>query len=90
MLENSQNLPILARTLGIDKNLAQGLGIVWGISMTTLLLMFTGGLSQILKHKKNQNPYLAAGAKSTTIHAILGLCVSLLLALLLIFFDKMV
>ena len=88
MLQDPQSLPLLSKVFGLNKDLAQGLGIVWGVSITTLLLMFAGGLGQILKHKKNQNPYLAAGAKSTTIHALLGLCVSLLIALLLIFFDR--
>lgn len=86
MVENAGNLSILAKTLGLSHNIAQALGIVLGIAMTTLLLMFAGGLGQLLKHKGN--PYQRAGAKSTTLHAILGLSLSFLIILLLNFFNK--
>ncbi|MBU1016972.1 MAG: hypothetical protein ABIJ36_00930 [Patescibacteria group bacterium] len=86
MIENTQNISIFARALGLSHNIAQALGVVFGIAMCTLLLMAAGGASQILKHKGS--PYMRAGAKITTIHAILGLSLSFLIILLLNLFNK--
>jgi len=86
MIENTQNISIFAKALGLSHNIAQTLGVVFGIAMCTLLLMAAGGASQILKHKGS--PYMRAGAKITTIHAILGLSLSFLIILLLNLFNK--
>jgi len=88
MIENTQNISIFAKALGLSHNIAQTLGVVFGIAMCTLLLMAAGGASQILKHKGS--PYMRAGAKITTIHAVLGLSLSFLIILLLNLFNKVI
>jgi len=70
-----------------QSDFGQSIKIVLGISTATLALMTVGGVSQILKHK--QNPYQKAGAKSTTIHALLGLALSFVVILLLKFLQTM-
>ncbi|MFH1565847.1 MAG: hypothetical protein ABIB98_01440 [bacterium] len=88
MIEDPQSISIFAKALGISHNIAQALGVVFGIAMCTLLLMAAGGASQIFKHKGS--PYMRAGAKITTIHAILGLSLSFLIILLLNLFNKVI